>query len=82
MSRARESKVPPAISVLCKTCLGSYSTLCDGLGASTPEQALDIGFNRNASHDLMEDARPRFKAWAVSIAALQGAICRALLTSG
>lgn len=73
MSRARESKVPSAISVLCKACLGRYSTLCDGLDASTLEQALDTGFDQNASLDLMEDARSRFKAWAVSITALQGA---------
>jgi hypothetical protein len=71
MSRAQDSKDAPAISILCKSCVGCYNSLCDGLDALTPERALAIGFNRNASHDLVHDARSRFKAWATTIAALQ-----------
>jgi hypothetical protein len=73
MSRAQDSSSTLPISVYCKNCLDGYRTLCDGLGAVTPQQALDIGFDRGASHDFMLDARSRFKAWAVNIAALQGA---------
>jgi hypothetical protein len=73
MSRAQNSSSTLPISVHCRNCLDGYRTLCDGLGAVTPEQALDIGLDRGASHDFMLDARSRFTAWAVNIAALQGA---------
>lgn len=73
MSRAQDSNSTRPISVHCKECLESYRELCDGLGAVTPEQALDIGFDRSASRDFTQDAQSRFKAWAVNIAALQGA---------
>jgi hypothetical protein len=72
MSRALDTSNSLPISIHCKKCLEGYSILCDELGAVTPEQALEIGFSRNASHDFMQDARSRFKAWAVNIAALQG----------
>lgn len=73
MSRAQDASNTLPISIHCKKCLEGYGTLCDALGAVTPEQALDIGIDQNVSHDFMQDAQSRFKAWAVNIAALQGA---------
>jgi hypothetical protein len=73
MSRSQGSSNPVSISVHCRNCLEGYGALCDQLAAATPEQASDIGFDRNASLDFVQDARSRFRAWAVSIAALQGA---------
>ncbi len=47
----------------------------------TNQQAFDIGFDLNASRDFIQDARSRFKAWAVSISALQGAHLQSSLES-
>jgi hypothetical protein len=73
MSRSQDLSNPVPISVHCRNCLEGYGALCDQLAAATPEQALDIGFDRTSSQDFVQDARSRFKAWAMSIAALQGA---------
>ncbi|KAE9366233.1 hypothetical protein N431DRAFT_495972 [Stipitochalara longipes BDJ] len=70
-----------SISDYCHKCFELYSSLCDGLSIATTQQALDIGFDLNAARDFAQDARSRFKAWAVNIAALQGAHLQSSLDS-
>jgi len=70
-----------SISAYCHNCLEHYRVLCDELGVVTNQQAFDIGFDLNASRDFIQDARSRFKAWAVNIAALQGAHLQSSLES-
>ena len=72
MSRSRDSNNLVPISVHCGNCLEDYDALCDQLAVATSEQALDTGFDRTSSQDFVQDARSRFKAWAMSIAALHG----------
>lgn len=69
------------ISASCHNCFELYKSLCDQLSAVTPQRALDIGFDLNASYDFIQDARSRFKAWAVNIAALQGVQLQSSLES-
>lgn len=60
-----------SISTLCNGCLYCYQNLSDALEASTPEEADEVGFNREASLAMTQDAQSRFKAWGVNIAAFQ-----------
>ena len=60
----------PTISTLCSDCLRRFQHLCDELSACTVEKGSQYGFDRDLSLGLMHDARSRFKAWAMSIAAL------------
>lgn len=73
MSRSQDLTYSIPISIACKNCLKDYDALCNQFAAATPEQALEIGFDRNAFQDFVQYSRSRFKTWAVSIAALQGA---------
>jgi hypothetical protein len=58
------------ISTLCKDCLECYQSLCDTLSDTTLEQGWQFGYNRDLTLITVQDARIRFKAWAVNIAAL------------
>jgi hypothetical protein len=59
-----------SISSLCRECADSYGRLCVALRDSKAEEAVENGFDRDSSLVTVQDARARFKAWAVNIAAL------------
>jgi hypothetical protein len=62
---------PSLIYVMCKACFGCYHSLCDALQDAAEEEASQNGFDRDYSLAVMQDARSKFKAWAVGIAAIQ-----------
>ncbi|KAL5328075.1 hypothetical protein ACEPPN_005783 [Leptodophora sp. 'Broadleaf-Isolate-01'] len=59
------------ISSLAKECVKRYDALCTTLRETTSETATAHGFVRDDVFIRIQDARPRFKAWATNIAALQ-----------
>ncbi|KAK0102755.1 hypothetical protein ONS95_006352 [Cadophora gregata] len=59
------------ISYLAKECVRRYDKLSTILIDTTPEKAIANGFVHDDVLDKIQDARPRFKAWATNIAALQ-----------
>ncbi len=68
---ANDLSNPSPIYALCKTCLGLYHILCDTFQDATEEEASQSGFDPAYSLAIMQDARSKFKAWALGIAALQ-----------
>ncbi|XMA12033.1 hypothetical protein WAI453_004824 [Rhynchosporium graminicola] len=58
------------ISSLAKECLKRYDGLYDTLRQMTPDAAVANGFVGDNVLIRVQDARPRFKAWATNIAAL------------
>ena len=71
VSRPNDLSNSSPIYALCKTCFGLYYSLCDAFQAATEEEANQNAFDRGYSLAIMQDARSKFKAWAVGIAALQ-----------
>ncbi|KAG4444165.1 hypothetical protein IFR05_000394 [Cadophora sp. M221] len=59
------------ISSLAKECVKRYDTLCTILRETDSETDTAHGFVRDDVLIRIQDARPRFKAWATNIAALQ-----------
>ncbi|KAL2061158.1 hypothetical protein VTL71DRAFT_7431, partial [Oculimacula yallundae] len=59
------------ISSLAKDCLIRYDVLCEILRETSPDTAAANGFVREDVLIEIQDARPRYKAWATNIAALQ-----------
>jgi hypothetical protein len=57
----------------CYKCREGYGTLCDGRVAVTPDQALDMDFDRNVPHDFIRDPQSRFKVWGGNTTAVQEA---------
>jgi hypothetical protein len=56
--------------------------LCDGLVAIAPDQALDVGFDRNASHGFMQDAQSGIQSLGTRTSLpFKELICKALLRS-
>ena len=60
-----------SIYLLYKTCIKSYTRLCDALDATTSETAAQNGFDRALTLASIRDDISRFKAWATNIAAHQ-----------
>lgn len=48
-----------------------YIALSGALNAASPEIETEVGFQRESSIAVVEDAFLRFKAWAIPIAAFQ-----------
>ena len=67
--QSQDSDERPTISTLCSDCLRRYQSLFDELCDCTVEKSSQYGFDRDRSLGLMHDARSRFKAWAINIAA-------------
>jgi len=59
------------ISSLCHRCLAGYQDLSEKIRNTEVEEAIERGFNRDEKLMASQDAKARFRAWAVNIAALQ-----------
>jgi hypothetical protein len=59
------------ISSLCHRCLAGYQDLSEKIRDTEVEEAIERGFNRDEKLMASQDAKARFRAWAVNIAALQ-----------
>lgn len=75
----RQAADTSAISSQSNTCMSLYQRLFVELHEATHEQCRENKFDRDLTLARVGDARARFKAWAVSIAAFQSGHLRSSL---